>query len=124
MARFSEQELQVLERLAREQAKRHDTADAFMRENPNGPQHAPDDLAEELAEEFLLSATRAEETHANIDDDDLPEDLGGPFIETSADTELASGIDETNPIDAEPAELPTVGPWNALHIAQLKNRQN
>src|SRR4051812_19271435 len=44
-----------IEAMAKKRTKREDRGDAFMRENPNGPNRVNDDLAEDMAENFLLS---------------------------------------------------------------------
>jgi hypothetical protein len=81
--------------------ERSDSGDAFFPDpQGNGPARAPDDLAETLAEDYLASAT----TGGNVDDEVLnqvvPEEIGGPFVETSSSEEFADGIDESNPEDA------------------------
>ena len=38
----------------------------------------------------------------------MPEELGGPFVETAASTEFAGGTDESNPEDASQEPLPRV----------------
>jgi hypothetical protein len=40
-------------------------------------------------------------------DEETEEERGGPFIITSAATEMAEGVDASNPIDAEVAGKPT-----------------
>jgi hypothetical protein len=81
--------------------ERSDSGDAFFPDPQNGgPARAPDDLAETLAEDYVASAT----TGGNVDDEVLnqvvPEEIGGPFIETSPGEEFAEGYDESNPEDA------------------------
>jgi hypothetical protein len=81
-----------------------------------------DALAEELGEEYVQSATSGEEAAEDIRDEDLPEEHGGPFVETSGRTEFAQGTDESNPSDAEPAAFPTVSrgtQMNASGIASI-----
>jgi hypothetical protein len=87
---------------------RADSADAFIRESSDGRFHVDDDLAENLAEEFVHSATSGEEQVEEALDQMVPEEIGGPFIETSASEEFADGTDESNPEDAEPEALPRV----------------
>jgi len=87
---------------------RADTADAFIRDPDDGPIRLDDDLAETLAEEFVHSATSGEEQTEEALDQMVPEEIGGPFIETSASEEFADGVDESNPADAEPEPLPRV----------------
>jgi hypothetical protein len=86
---------------------RADSADAFIR-NPDdgGPLNIDDDLAETLAEEFVHSATSGEDQTEAALDAMVPEEIGGPFIETGADEEFADGVDESNPADAEAEALP------------------
>ncbi len=67
---------------------------------------ADDDLAEELGEEFVESATSGEQA-ADMRDEEVPEESGGPFVETSGRSEFAYGTDASNPKDAECAPFPT-----------------
>jgi hypothetical protein len=85
---------------------RTDDANAFMPDPEGGPAHIKDDLAESLAEEYLQSATRGSEAADELMDGVVPEEIGGPFVETSAAEEFAHDVDEANPIDAEPEPLP------------------
>ncbi|HXX30718.1 MAG TPA: hypothetical protein VEJ89_08370 [Myxococcaceae bacterium] len=71
------------------------------------PRFATDELAEELGESFVLSATSGEDPEEHYERE-RPEEDGGPFLETSGRTEFAYGVDESNPEDAEPAPWPTV----------------
>ncbi len=84
----------------RESAGRPETA--FL---SNGA-YANDDLAEELGEEFVMTATSGEQAAEDLRNQDVPEELGGPFVETSARTEFAYGSDPSNPKDAEPSAFP------------------
>jgi len=83
---------------------RTDDANAFMPDPEGGPATIGDDLAENLAEEYLQAATQgdAEEDLDQV----VPEEIGGPFIETSAAEEFAHDTDGTNPLDAEAEPLP------------------
>ena len=67
---------------------------------------ATDELAEELGESFVLSATSGEDPEEHYERE-RPEEEGGPFLETTGKTEFAYGVDESNPEDAEPAPWPT-----------------
>jgi hypothetical protein len=71
-----------------------------------------DDLAEDLAEEFLKSATSAEETFPDTLEGEVPEEDGGPFIITTAKEEFAKGVDGSNPrgAEAEAFPRPNAGP--------------
>jgi hypothetical protein len=90
--------------------QRSDDGNAFMPDPEDGPARIHDDLAENLAEDYLQAATQGmevEEDHDQI----VPEELGGPFIETSAAEEFALDTDEANPEDAsrEPLPRPVAG---------------
>jgi hypothetical protein len=88
---------------------RRDSADAFFPEPGEGPASAPDDWAEELAEEFLTSATtgqgQGEEGHEQF----VEEEIGGPFILT-ARREFAHGEHASSVPGAEREPYPTPGP--------------
>jgi hypothetical protein len=68
---------------------------------------ADDDLAEELGEEFVESATSGEQAAEDMRDQEVPEESGGPFVATSGASEFAYGTDASNPKDAERAPFPT-----------------
>ncbi len=61
-----------------------------------------DDLAELLGEEYVRSVTSGEEQGVELRDAQVPEEEGGPFVETSARKEFAN-----DPDDSEPEPLPT-----------------
>jgi hypothetical protein len=61
-----------------------------------------DDLAEMLGEEYVRAVTSGEEQGVELRDEPVPEDEGGPFLETSASKEFAH-----DPDDSEPEPLPT-----------------
>ena len=77
---------------------------AFLRDGA----YAEDDLAEEMGEEFVMTATSGEQAAEDLRNQDVPEEVGGPFVETSARTEFAYGADPSNPQDAEPSAFPMV----------------
>jgi hypothetical protein len=85
---------------------RTDDANAFMPDPEGGPAHIKDDLAESLAEEFLQAATRGNEADEETLDGVVPEEVGGPFIETSAAEEFGNDTDDTNPADGAREPLP------------------
>jgi len=62
-----------------------------------------DDLAEMLGEEFVRSVTSGEEQGVELRDEEVPEEEGGPFVETSGQKEFANTED-----DSEVEALPTV----------------
>src|SRR5262249_62375502 len=58
---------------------------------PLEPLLAPDDdLGEELAEEYLISATSGENAAEEFRDQETPEERGGPFVETTAAQDIRS----------------------------------
>jgi hypothetical protein len=89
-----------------EHVMRADTADAFIRNPDDGPVNVDDDLAETLAEEFVHSATSGEDQTEAALDQMVPEEIGGPFVETSGEDEFADDVDGSNPEDAEAEPLP------------------
>ena len=91
--------------------RRSDEGRAFLPDPYDGggaPARAADPFAETLAEEYVTSATNAEEMTEDDRDRLTPEEVGGPFTETSGAEEFASGTDESNPPDAEREPFPTV----------------
>lgn len=89
--------------------QRRDDANAFIPvpDAMDGPIRSDDDLAEELGENFVTSATSAEEAASDAFDESVPEDEGGPFVESDGETEFATDTDPSNPADAERAPLPS-----------------
>lgn len=92
---------------ARSHAGRSDNGDAFIPDPGSGPARTSDDLAEQVAESFLQSATSGEEAGEEIANAEVPEEMGGPFVTTTGKQEFASGTDASNPADAEVAGFPT-----------------
>lgn len=89
--------------------RREDNADAFIPDPEDGynPSHIKDEIAETLAENYVQSATSAEESAVEGLDRVAPEEVGGPFVETDASEEFATGTDEMNPEDATREPVPT-----------------
>ena len=87
--------------------RRPDDGEAFLPDPGSGPIRARDELAELVAEEFLQSATSAEESSEDVRDEIVAEELGGPFLEDRASMELARDVDESNPRDATREPFPT-----------------
>jgi hypothetical protein len=83
------------EMLAR--TRRTDDGEAFMPDPEDGPAMIGDDLAETLAEEFVRSALTGNNTGDEAMDDFVAEEIGGPFVETSASEEFGDGPDGNNP---------------------------
>ena len=86
--------------------KRSDDANAFLPDPGQGPARVDDDLAETLAEEFIVAVTSAEEPGEDVRDEVVPEELGGPFVEVPASEEFDSNPDPSNPPDAEREPFP------------------
>ena len=91
--------------------ERRDAANAFFPDPGEGPALAPDDLAEGLAEDFMVSATTGQEQGAEAHERFVEEEIGGPFVTTLPRVEFARGYDESNTPEAEREALPTTGPW-------------
>jgi hypothetical protein len=87
-------------------SSRHDDADAFVADPKDGPGRVNDDLAEELAEGFVETATSGDPGDDESLDATAPEDIGGPFVPTGATEELADDADASNPRDATREPLP------------------
>ena len=68
---------------------------------------ADDDLAEELAEEALETATSGEYDGEDRMNAEVPEDVGGPFVQTTPKQEFAHGTDLSNPKGAKKEPFPT-----------------
>jgi len=77
--------------------------EAFLRRSDE-----PDDLAEELGEGAVFAMTTGEDAVVDDFNRDVEEDWGGPFIETSASIEFASGTDESNIAEATREPFPIV----------------
>jgi hypothetical protein len=74
---------------------RRDGGRAFFSDPGGEPAVAPDELAESLAEEFLASATSAEEVTESQRAVFLTEEIGGPFLEVRLRVPDADhGLDE------------------------------
>jgi hypothetical protein len=98
---------------------RSDSGDAFIPDPEDGRAHVDDDLAETLAEDFVRSATTGEDAEDDTMDQIVPEEIGGPFVETSASEEFALGPDESNPDDAMAEPLP-----RAIHGLSARPRKS
>lgn len=91
----------------RDDRRRKDDGEAFLPDpQQGGRSHVNDDLAEMAAEDFISAATSGEEQGQENRDRVVAEELGGPFIESTAAEELADDEDETNPAGAEAEPFP------------------
>ncbi|HSZ81688.1 MAG TPA: hypothetical protein VLA14_05375 [Polyangia bacterium] len=86
--------------------KRSDDADAFIPDPGEGPARTRDDLAEVLAEDFIGAATSGNDVLEDDLERETSDELGGPFVVTSARLELADDVDASNPIGAEVEAFP------------------
>jgi hypothetical protein len=66
-----------------------------------------DPLAEELAEEFVETVTSGEDEGNEIRDKFTDEEVGGPFINSSARREFGYGTDKSNPKGSKREPFPT-----------------
>ena len=87
---------------------RPDDADAFIRDDGQERHEIQDSLAAMLADDFLASATSGEETAAEDFEQEVPEDIGGPFLVTDGGREFDFESDGTDTPDSTREPLPTV----------------
>lgn len=78
-----------------------DTAEGFVSGNDTS-----DDLAEELAQAAVATMTSGEEQLGTDLEAEVDEERGGPFVETSGNTEFAGGTDESNIAEATREPFP------------------
>jgi hypothetical protein len=86
--------------------QRSDDANAFIPDPEGGPAIIDDDLAQSMAEEFVENATTGQGIEKEALDADVSEEIGGPFVETSAAEELSFGADASNPPETIPEPVP------------------
>ena len=75
--------------------------DAFIRKG-----RAHDSLAEELGEEAVATMTSGEDQSDRLQDQEVEEERGGPFVTTRGRQEYALGTDKSNPGDATREPFP------------------
>ncbi|MGH7268972.1 MAG: hypothetical protein ACREJ3_00960 [Polyangiaceae bacterium] len=90
----------------RPRSKRADDGNAFLPDPGSGPARTDDDLAESLAEDFVVAATSAEEAGADVRDALFSEEIGGPFLEVAASDQFDLAPDASNPVGAEKEPFP------------------
>jgi hypothetical protein len=71
-----------------------------------GGPHATDDLSEEMGEEVVSTATTGEYEAEQVREQDVPEEVGGPFVETTGREEFGHGTDPSNPKGATREPFP------------------
>lgn len=93
-------------------AGRENAADsaAFIPNPEETHRRVPDDLAEYLGEGFIQSVTGNDDAEPGGADASSPEELGGPFIETDAVTEYASGASQDLSDDDDGQTVPEAFP--------------
>jgi hypothetical protein len=83
--------------------RHEDDSTAFL-----GGSRSGDDLAEELGEEVVETATSGEYEAEDALNQSVPEDRGGPFVPSTAGAEFDSeDVDESNPRGATREPFPT-----------------
>jgi len=87
---------------SRESREDHGNDEAFLRKS-----RAHDTLAEELGEDAVATMTSGEDQSERLQDQEVEEERGGPFVHTSAREEYARGTDKSNPRDATREPFPT-----------------
>jgi hypothetical protein len=65
-----------------------------------------DNLAEQLGEAWVETATSGEDENEEVFNQDVPEDEGGPFVGSTAGQEFADGVDASNPKGAKREPFP------------------
>jgi hypothetical protein len=86
---------------------RSDDADAFFPDPGGGRARVWDDLAEALAEGYVASATSAEDQGGDGHEQAVEEEIGGPFVPSTAGREFADDVDASNPPRSKRAPFPT-----------------
>ena len=66
-------------------------------------------LADELAEEYVSSVTSGEDSATDARAMLTSEELGGPFVVTSAQTEFGATVNESSPPGGDREAVPTPG---------------
>ncbi|WP_441292328.1 hypothetical protein ACSRUE_19760 [Sorangium sp. KYC3313] len=94
---------------ARRSAGRAESRDAFIPDPDDGPPEVLDELAEQIAEQYVASATSGRgDTTEDYEDRVEPEEIGGPFVITTDEQEIGYSRDSTNPDDGEVEPFPLV----------------
>jgi hypothetical protein len=106
---------------------RSDDADAFIRDpDSGGPVQSRDNLADTLGREFVTAATTGENAADEDLEQEVPEEVGGPFLESKASREYDPQPDESNPVGATKEALPTAmgsGPPTQVDLEDAEEAQ-
>ncbi len=76
---------------------------AFLRKSKS---REKDSLSEELGAEAVMTMTSAEDQSARLQEGEVEEEIGGPFVITPARREFARGTDRSNPRKATREPFP------------------
>jgi hypothetical protein len=79
---------------SRENADDANDTRAFLKQ---GRSRTKDNLGEELAEDAVRAMTSGEDQSDQLQDLEVEEEIGGPFVTTSGGQEFARGTDRSNP---------------------------
>ena len=82
--------------------REHEEAEALI------PGAEDDDLAEELGEESVEAAMSGQSSAEDNLNAEVPEETGGPFVETTGETEFGYGTHPRNRRGAGPATVPRI----------------
>lgn len=80
---------------------RKDDANAFLPDPDGGPIKSNGDAGDEMTEDFLRAATSGQDEAEEVRNQVLSEEIGGPFVTSTASQEISYEGDESNPPDAE-----------------------
>jgi hypothetical protein len=67
---------------------------------------ARDGEGEEMGESFVENATGVDDASMTRREAQTPDEVGGPFVETTGATEFAKGTDKSNPKNATREPVP------------------
>lgn len=82
---------------------RPDDGDAFVPDPQGRPGPLPSDDAESFAEEFIATATSAEQVDMDAQDEFVEEEVGGPFVAVEGDLEMDGDLELDTEIEIEVA---------------------
>jgi hypothetical protein len=82
---------------------REDGEEGAFLEHPR----STDDLAESFGEQFVEAVTSGEDGGEDVLDQEVAEERGGPFVESTGGAEFADGTDASNPKGAKREPFPT-----------------
>jgi hypothetical protein len=92
--------------LAKARAGRNSDGDAEATHAFISGSASAEELSEELGEAYLESVTSGDQSEADRHERITPDEVGGPFVVSSARREFADGTDESNIAEATREPLP------------------